>query len=197
VPAERVLEACRGGIRLVGENRVQEAESKIAALASFPEAQDLTWHLIGHLQSNKAKKAANLFNAVQSLDGAALAEKLDAEAAKLGKVLSCLAEVKVSDEPTKFGLAPEALDEFLGRAAEFRHLSIEGLMTVAPYFDDPEKARPFFRRMRELFEAHSSRFKGRKVLSMGMSHDFEVAVEEGSTLVRIGTALFGPRPQKG
>jgi PLP dependent protein len=123
VPAERVLEACRGGIRLVGENRVQEAESKIAALASFPEAQDLTWHLIGHLQSNKAKKAANLFNAVQSLDGAALAEKLDAEAAKLGKVLSCLAEVKVSDEPTKFGLAPEALDEFLGRAAEFRHLS--------------------------------------------------------------------------
>jgi hypothetical protein len=193
VPPETVREARRCGVRLVGENRVQDAEEKKAVLSLDPFCGDLAWHLIGHLQTNKAKKAVALFDCVQSVDSLDLAERLDRLAAETGRTLRCLVEIKVSEEVSKFGLPPGRLDDFLDRAAEWPRLRIEGLMTIAPYFDEPERSRPYFRRVRELFEKRSGRFGPRPVLSMGMTHDFEVAVEEGSSMVRIGTAIFGER----
>jgi pyridoxal phosphate enzyme (YggS family) len=196
VSGESMAEAYRHGVRLFGENRVQEAEAKRDGFRrDCPEA---AWHLIGHLQTNKARKAVELFDAVQSLDSLRLASSLDRTSAETGRSpLGCLVEVKVSDEPAKHGLPPGELERFLDDVAGLSNLRVEGLMTVAPYFDDAETARPYFRRARELFERHSGRFGPKPVLSMGMTHDFEVAVEEGANLVRLGTAVFGDRPPAG
>jgi PLP dependent protein len=194
-PPEQIREAYTAGIRLFGENRVQEFAGKAAALSDLKDAE---WHLIGHLQSNKAVKAAELFSAVDSVDSLRLAEKLNAAAGALGKKLAVLIEVNIGGEAAKSGIAPGSteLDELLLAAPELDHLEFRGLMGIPPYTDDPQQARPYFRRLRELrnqIAARKLHAIGMDVLSMGMSHDFEVAIEEGSTCVRVGTAIFGER----
>ena len=194
-PPEQIREAYAAGLRLFGENRVQEFAAKAATLADLAAAQ---WHMIGHLQTNKAGKAAELFSAADSVDSLKLAEKLDAAARNLGKKLDVLIEVNVGGEAAKTGVAPGSreLEELLLAAPRLEALQFRGLMTVPPFTEDPEGARPYFRQLRELRGA----IAGRKlpavemdVLSMGMSYDFEVAIEEGSTCVRVGTAIFGER----
>ncbi|MDQ1389287.1 MAG: dependent protein [Acidobacteriaceae bacterium] len=194
-PAERIREAYAVGQRLFGENRVQEFAGKITALLDLRDAE---WHLIGHLQTNKAARTAELFRAVDSVDSQKLAEKLDAAAGGLGKKLNVLIEINVGGEAAKSGIAPDspALDELLLAAPRLEALVFRGLMTVPPFTDDPEGARPYFRKLRELRDAIASRKLSAVAmdhLSMGMSHDFEVAIEEGSTCVRVGTAIFGAR----
>lgn len=194
-PADRIGEAYAAGLRLFGENRVQEFGGKAAALADLDAAQ---WHMIGHLQTNKASKAAELFGAVDSVDSVKLAEKLDASARSFGKKLGVLIEVNVGGEAAKSGVAPDSreLEELLAAAARLPALEFRGLMTVPPYMDDPEGARPYFRRLRELRDVIARRKLpgvGMDMLSMGMSHDFGVAIEEGSSCVRVGTAIFGAR----
>lgn len=195
VPAERIIEAYQAGHRLFGENRVQEFAEKFTVLADLRDAE---FHMIGHLQSNKAAKAAEIFHAVDSIDSARLAERLNAAAEKLGKTLDVLIEINVGGEDAKSGIAPGSpeLERILGGAPEWNHLRIRGLMTVPPFTDDPEGARPYFRQLRALRDRLAARNLPSvklDVLSMGMSHDFEVAIEEGSTCVRIGTAIFGTR----
>jgi hypothetical protein len=194
-PPERIREAHAAGLRLFGENRVQEFDGKANALSDLAGAE---WHMIGHLQTNKASKSAELFRAVDSVDSVKLAEKLDAAAASLGKKLSVLIEINVGGEAAKSGVAPDSreLEELLLAAPRLEALEFHGLMTVPPFTENPEDARPYFRQMRELRDAIAARelpAVGMNVLSMGMSHDFEVAIEEGSTCVRVGTAIFGER----
>lgn len=193
--AERIIEAYEAGQRLFGENRVQEFGEKFVGLERL---QDAKFHMIGHLQSNKAAKAAEIFHAVDSVDSAKLAERLNAAAEKLGKTLDVLIEINIGGEGAKSGIAPESveLEEILSGAPEWKSLRIRGLMTVPPFTEDPERARPYFRRLRELRDKLAVRQLPAvqlDQLSMGMSHDFEVAIEEGSTCVRIGTAIFGER----
>jgi len=197
VEPERIREAYAAGLRVFGENRVQEFAGKAAALADLGEAQ---WHLIGHLQSNKAKKAVELFSAVDSVDSLRLAEKLNEAAQQSGKTLAVLIEIKVGDEESKSGIltGSSELEEVLQAAPRLQNLSIRGLMTVPPFTDDPEGVRPYFRKLREWRDRIAARNLpaiGMDALSMGMSHDFEVAIEEGSTCVRVGTAIFGARPK--
>jgi pyridoxal phosphate enzyme (YggS family) len=190
VPVEVVSEALALGVTDLGENRVQEAEGKIAALGRTAAR----WHLIGHLQRNKAGRALQLFDRVHGVDDFELAEALARRAQAAGRRLSILVEVNVSGEPTKFGVAPEALPELAERIAGLDGLEFDGLMTVGAPVERPEDSRPGFERLRSLRDAASARI-GRPLpqLSMGMSGDFEVAVEAGSTMVRVGSALFGPR----
>jgi len=194
-PASAIVEAHDAGLRIFGENRVQEFAEKCGAVKGLPGAD---FHLIGHLQSNKAAKAAEMFDAVDSVDSLNLAEKLNAAAGKLGKVLRVLIEVNVGGEEAKSGVARDApeLQELLSAAPDLPHLAIRGLMAIPPFTEDPEGARPHFRKLRELRDQIAARNLPRvhmDVLSMGMSHDFEVAIEEGSTCVRVGTAIFGSR----
>lgn len=196
-PPDRIREAYAAGLRLFGENRVQEFAAKASALADLPDAG---WHMIGHLQTNKATKAAELFSAVDSLDSVKLAEKLNTSARNLGKKLGVLIEINAGGEAAKSGLAADSreLQELLLAAPRFEALNFRGLMTVPPFTEDPEGARPYFRQLRELWISIAARKLpsiAMDVLSMGMSHDFEVAIEEGSTCVRIGTAIFGERPK--
>jgi len=194
-PPERIREAYEAGLRSFGENRVQEFAGKIDALRELHEAE---WHLIGHLQSNKAAKAAELFVAVDSVDSLRLAQKLNAAAQQFGKKLTVLIEINVGGEAAKSGMPPESreLDELLLAAPELTHLDFRGLMTVPPFTEDPQRSRPYFRKLREWRDQIAARRWPAVVmsaLSMGMSHDFEVAIEEGSTCVRVGTAIFGER----
>jgi PLP dependent protein len=190
-PAETVVAAYQAGLRHFGENRVQEFESKTPALTNLTA----TWHLIGHLQSNKAARAARLFNHVDSVDSLALAQRLDAAAAAENKKLGVLIEVHLSDETTKSGVSEADLPVLAESVSTFPNLQLRGLMTIPPFFDQPEQVRPFFRKLAELREKVSRRIaKPLPILSMGMSHDFEVAIEEGATEIRPGTALFGARP---
>jgi pyridoxal phosphate enzyme (YggS family) len=194
-PPERIREAYNSGLRVFGENRVQEFAGKFDAVRELADAE---WHLIGHLQSNKAGKAAELFGAVDSIDSVKLAERLNAAAENSGKTLSALIEVNVGGEAAKSGAAPDSveLEQILSDAAEWKNLKVRGLMTVPPYTEDPEGARPYFRRLREIRAQIAARNLpgiSMDVLSMGMSHDFGVAIEEGSTCVRVGTAIFGER----
>jgi pyridoxal phosphate enzyme (YggS family) len=198
VEPERIREAYEAGIRVFGENRVQEFDGKAAALKDLNDAE---WHLIGHLQTNKAKKAVELFQAVDSVDSLRLAEKLNQAAQQTNKKLSVLIEINVGGEESKSGVAPDSseLEELLQGIAQLDHLQVRGLMAVPPFAEDPQSSRPYFRRLRELRDAITKRKLPRiemDVLSMGMSHDFEVAIEEGSTCVRVGTAIFGERPKK-
>jgi PLP dependent protein len=194
-PAERIREAYAAGLRVFGENRVQEFAGKADALRDLPDAE---WHLIGHLQSNKAAKATELFNAVDSLDSVRLAERLNVSAESAGKTLSVLIEINVGGEQAKSGVAPgsDELERILKGAARWKDLRVRGLMTVPPYTDDPDGARAYFRQLREIRDGIAARrlpAVSMDVLSMGMSHDFEVAIEEGATWVRVGTAIFGER----
>jgi pyridoxal phosphate enzyme (YggS family) len=194
-PPERIREAYAAGLRLFGENRVQEFGGKVDALSDLHQAE---WHLIGHLQTNKAAKAVELFLAVDSVDSLRLAQKLNSSAQQLEKKLAVLIEVNVGGESAKSGVALESkeLAELLAAAPTLEHLEFRGLMTVPPFSDDPQLARPYFRKLRELRNEITARRMSAismHVLSMGMSHDFEVAIEEGSTCVRVGTAIFGER----
>lgn len=191
IPAERIRQAYEAGLRDFGENRVQEAEAKRPALANL----DITWHLVGHLQTNKARAARELFQYIQSVDSLRLAERLN-RVALPGQRLPVLLEVNLGNEPTKSGAREEEVLRLAEGVSLLPTLELRGLMVVPPFFDDPEGARPFFRRLRELAELIQSRNLpgvSMRELSMGMSHDFEVAIEEGATMVRIGTAIFGPR----
>ena len=202
-PAQAIREAYEAGGRVFGENRVQEFAEKVAALgdlATSPSAlrEPARFHLIGHLQSNKVGKAAEIFHAIDSLDSLRLAEKLNAASQQLGRTLDALIEINIGGEAQKSGLAPDSaeLDELLAAAPQLRNLRIRGLMAVPPWTDDSEPSRPFFRALRELRDRIAQRHLPAvelDVLSMGMSHDFEVAIEEGATCVRVGTAIFGKR----
>jgi PLP dependent protein len=195
VEPRRIREAHAAGLRLFGENRVQEFAEKINLLRDL---DGTGFHLIGHLQTNKAAKAAEMFAAVDSLDSLRLADKLNQAAAKLKRKLDVLIEVNVGGEAAKTGVAPGSaeIEALLGAAPRLESLRFAGLMTVPPFTVDPEQARPHFRRLRELRDTLAARAPSGvelSELSMGMSHDFEVAIEEGATCVRVGTAIFGAR----
>jgi pyridoxal phosphate enzyme (YggS family) len=197
-PAERLLAAVAAGVDALGENRVQEAEAHRATLAAGPSpaGPSPTWHLIGPLQSNKAKAAAELFDLVHSVDRVKIARALDRELAARGRRIEALVEVNLGGEASKHGFAPEGLGDTLRPLADLEHLAVAGVMVIPPPGETPEDSRQWFRRAREIRDALAARpeWAGwRGLLSMGMSDDFEVAVEEGATHVRVGTALFGPR----
>jgi len=183
VDAASIEAAFKAGIRHFGENRVQEAKPKIEQLARLKA--EVTWHMVGHLQTNKAKTASAIFDIIHSVDSLRLAEILDSSAQKK---LPILIQVNASSEETKGGFGPAEIGDAVRRIAKLPNLRIEGLMTIAPWAADPEQARPAFRRLRELRDA-----LGLTHLSMGMTDDFEVAIEEGATIVRIGRAIFGER----
>jgi pyridoxal phosphate enzyme (YggS family) len=189
-PVEALLEAYAAGQRLFGENRVQEWQGKAAAVGAL---DGLEMHLIGPLQSNKTARAAGLFQAVDTVDVLKTAQRLDAAARALGRVLPVLVEVKLSPEASKHGCAPEELSGLLSGMAGLDALEVRGLMTVPPFDEDAETARPYFRRLRTLRDEHREICPTLVELSMGMSGDFHVAIEEGSTCVRVGTAIFGRR----
>jgi pyridoxal phosphate enzyme (YggS family) len=188
---ERIREAVAAGAMILGENRVQEAREKIAGLGPIA-----SWHLIGHLQTNKAKYAVTLFYLIHSVDSIELARELSRQAEKHGKVQDILIEVNVSGETSKEGVGPGGAMDLIREAAKLGNVRVQGLMTIPPFAEDPEASRPHFRKLRELAEDITKEQVPNvvmKELSMGMSGDFEVAVEEGSTLVRVGTAIFGKR----
>jgi pyridoxal phosphate enzyme (YggS family) len=198
-PSEVIREAYQAGLRVFGENRVQEFQEKSELIADLHGAE---WRLIGHLQSNKAAKAAGLFNGVDSVDSLRLAEKLNEAAQKLGHRLQILIEVNIGGEEAKSGVAPVSreFEELLRAAPRLESLEFRGLMTVPPFLQNSEDVRPFFRTLRGIRDELATRKMPRvgiDVLSMGMSHDFEIAIEEGSTCVRVGTAIFGARPTPG
>ena len=189
-PAERVRQAVEAGIGIVGENYIQEAQAKFEIL-SDPTIQ---WHFIGHLQRNKAKYAVRLFELIHSVDSVGLAVELNKQARNAGKTQPVLVQVNISGEPSKSGIGQEQTSELIRTIAEFSNIQVQGLMTMPPYFDAPERARPYFAALRRLRDRlqHTLGLPLRD-LSMGMTGDFEVAIEEGATLVRIGTAIFGDR----
>ncbi len=193
--ADVVRRAVSAGLRLFGENYVQEARAKIQALGDAPGVA-VQWHLIGHLQKNKARLAAGLFDCIQTVDSEPLAEVLDRHARELGRKIPVLCQVNLAGERQKSGIGPEGIGGLVIRVMELAGLDLQGLMLMPPFSPDPEAARPWFRMLRELRDELEARLGLGGVLrelSMGMSHDFDVAVEEGATMVRVGTALFGPR----
>lgn len=187
VGVEEVRRAAALGLKDFGENRLQEARDK---LLTFPQ---LRWHFIGHLQTNKVKEILTDFTLIHSLDRFSLAEALQHWGDKLNRKAAALVQVNVSGEESKYGLDPSELPDFLAALREMPQIAVEGLMTMAPWVEDPEEVRPVFQRLRELQQAHRRPEMMLPHLSMGMTGDFAVAIEEGATMVRIGTALFGPR----
>lgn len=192
VQVPMIREAIDAGVMLLGENRVQEASDKIALLSSLP----ITWHLIGHLQTNKSRPAVELFELIHSLDSVKLAAALDRHGATLRKQVRVLVEVNLGGEPSKAGILEHDLLPLLHACRQFTHLTIEGLMTIPPFRRNPQDVRPFFRRLRLLRDEAATACPDYPLrhLSMGMSHDYEIAIEEGATLVRVGTAIFEARP---
>ena len=186
-----VQKAIDAGARELGENRVQEALAKVGRVHG-----DVRWHLIGHLQSNKARQTVETFDMIHTVDSSELAERLDRIAGELGRNPSVLVQVDLAHEATKSGAGETELPSIIETLDSSSHLTFQGLMTLPPFFDSPELTRPYFRRLREILEGlNRSRSYERRLteLSMGMSHDFEVAIEEGATMVRVGTAIFGSR----
>jgi pyridoxal phosphate enzyme (YggS family) len=183
VDLERIREAVAAGAPALGENRVQEAKDKVDALG-----HPVPWHLIGSLQTNKARDAVRIFDCIHSVDRIDLAREIDRRAGAIGRTLDVLLQVNVGDEPQKGGAPPDDVKRLLDESAALANLRVVGLMAIPPHVDDPEATRPHFRRLRELREA-----LGLRHLSMGMSADYPVAIEEGATMVRVGTSVFGPR----
>lgn len=207
VSVEHIKEAMDAGLRMFGESRVQEAKEKISNLKFeiTPPIPPLVkggmnggveWHLVGHLQKNKAKMAVELFDLIHSVDSIEIAEVINKQAEKIGKIQKILVQVKLSGEISKYGILKENLVELLRHIRSMNNLSVKGLMTIPPFFDNPEMARPYFRELRKLRD--DAEAKGFKLseLSIGMTNDFEVAIEEGATMVRIGTGIFGERESK-
>ncbi len=192
-PVEAIAQAIQAGHYAFGENRVQEAEPKILALRGD---ERLRWHLVGHLQSNKARKAAELFDVIHSLDSHKLALKLNEAALSRSRPLSVFLQVDLGEEETKFGVERSQINSVVSAVRDLPAIRLDGLMTMPPYFEDPERARPFFAELRQLRDELEQKYPGclgERHLSMGMSHDFEIAIQEGATIVRIGTAIFGER----
>lgn len=189
-PVDKILQAYRCGIKHFGENKVQEGMKKIDSLKDYP---DIQWHLIGGLQTNKVKYAVRYFQLIHSLDRQELADEIDKRAKLIGKVQSCLIEVNFGEE-SKHGVREEDIFKLFEYCQSKGNIKIEGLMAIPPYFENPEEVRPFFVKLRNIKESLEKVYNIKlEHLSMGMSHDFEVAVEEGATIVRIGTAIFGER----
>ena len=188
VEAARIKEAIEAGASILGENYIQEAQKKIEEIG-----HPVSWHFIGHLQSNKAKYAIRLFDMIHSLDSIPLAEELNRRAEQADRVIKVMVEVNLSKEATKFGTDEETVVNLAKRIHHLNHLYLEGLMTMPPYFDSPEMSRPYYIALRELKEKMVKEGIPMKELSMGMSNDFEIAIEEGATYVRVGTAIFGAR----
>lgn len=188
VDVDRIAEAVESGLEIVGENYVQEALRKREVLGDR-----VRWHMIGHLQRNKARHAVGLFEMIHSVDSLKLAQELQKRAAKEGREVEVLLQVNLSGEETKSGVAPEGVQELAEAISEMPNLRLKGLMTMPPYFEDPDGARPYFQALRRLRDELQRRGLPVEELSMGMSADFEVAIEEGATLVRVGTAIFGQR----
>jgi len=192
VATDRVRQAVRAGVRILGESYIQEARAKHSELSDL----SIDWHFIGHLQTNKAKFAVRIFDLIHTLDSLKLARELDRQAARRDRVQPVLIQVNISREKTKSGIAIEQIESLVRDASGLEHLSVRGLMTMPPFFDQPEQARPYFNRLSQLarhIDALGIAGVSMKELSMGMSGDFEVAIEEGATLVRVGTAIFGAR----
>jgi PLP dependent protein len=187
VDTERIRQAIEAGVPALGENRVQEARAKIADLG-----RPVPWHLVGHLQTNKVRDALELFDVIQSLDRLDLAKELDKRGRARGRAVDTLVEVNVAGEASKGGVAPDGLGELLEAIGGLPHVTVRGLMAIPPAATEPDDSRVWFQALRKLGERH-----GLSELSMGMSGDFEVAIEEGATVVRVGTAIFGPRPPRG
>lgn len=193
VPADRVRDAVEAGVSIIGENYIQEAREKASALSHLP----ICWHFIGHLQTNKSKYAVRIFDLIHSVDSLKLALELNAQAKKISKIQQILIQVNVAGEKTKSGVSVVDASLLIREAGKLENLKIQGLMTMPPYFDAPEMARPYFEKLHDLsqsLDAENIPNVDMKELSMGMSGDFETAVEAGATLVRIGTAIFGHRP---
>ena len=188
VETDRIREAIEAGVTILGENYVQEAQKKIEEIGKL-----VSWHFIGHLQSNKAKVAVRLFDTIHSVDSVALAEELNRRAQQANQKIPVMIEVNLSGETTKFGTEEEKVTTLVQGVLKLDHLSLEGLMTMPPYFDDPEMSRPYFVQLRDLKERLVKGGIPLKELSMGMSNDFEIAIQEGATYVRVGTAIFGAR----
>lgn len=186
---EQIKEAISTGVKIIGENKVQEAKEKYQILTA-----DIEWHLVGHLQTNKAKYAIEIFDFIHSVDSIKLAKEIDKRSLQFGKITNVLVEVNISGEETKYGIKPEQVEPFLKEISEFSRIRVRGLMTIAPIVEDKEEVRPYFRKLRELSkEIKSKNIKNVKMdhLSMGMTDDFEVAIEEGANMVRIGRGIFG------
>lgn len=188
VESARIKEAIEAGVSILGENYVQEAQKKIDEIG-----RTVSWHFVGHLQSNKAKYAIRLFDMIHSLDSISLAEELNRRVEKEGRTMNAMIEVNLSGEATKFGAEEARVFDIAQRVLNLSHLSLVGLMTMPPYFDSPEMSRPYFIQLRELKEKMIKEGIPLRELSMGMSNDFEIAIEEGATFVRVGTAIFGER----
>lgn len=201
VDAFRIVEAVHAGQFLFGENYVQEGISKIEEVKRLLANEDvfshIEWHFIGHLQTNKAKFIPDRFHCLETLDSIELAHALNRRFSAMGKNLDVLIQINIGDDPAKSGVSPGEIKDFLGELYEFSHISVKGFMTITPYSEDLEQVRTWYRALRELRDDVQENFKGFKLteLSMGMSHDFLVAVEEGATIVRVGTAIFGERPK--
>lgn len=188
-PIETILEAKKAGINNIGENRIQEAEAKFAEIGDT-----VNWHLVGHLQRNKVKKALEIFTMIQSLDSLVLVEEIERRGAGMAKLVPCLVEVNISGESSKFGVHPDSLAELLAGVLKLEHIKLVGLMTVGPFTQDKDEIRRGFVLLRELRDRAENVFGCYLPhLSMGMSDDYEIAVEEGATMVRLGRVLFGPR----
>ena len=193
ISIQQIKEAIGAGLRIFGESKVQEAKEKIQDARFKMQDSDIQWHLIGHLQKNKAKTAVELFEMIHSVDSLELAEATDKHAEKTGKIQKILLQVKISDEISKYGILKDNLSETIKEISEMKNLSIKGLMTIPPFFENPENARPYFNELRALRDKAEIMGFNLPELSMGMTNDFEVAIEEGATMVRIGTAIFGER----
>ena len=192
-PCEAIASAIAAGIHRFGESRVQEAETKIPYFTDTPKPE---WHLVGHLQSNKARRAVELFDVIQSVESVKLAERINQAALELGKIIPMLLQVDLGNEETKFGAPPDEVREIIEAISGLKGIRLDGLMTLPPYFENQEDARPYFERLRELgekLEAEQPGCLGNRHLSMGMSHDFEAAIREGATIIRVGTSIFGTR----
>jgi hypothetical protein len=186
-----ILEAIDVGIKIIGENYVQDAERKYEVIG-----KRVSWHLIGHLQRNKVKRAVRLFDMIQTLDSLELAGLIDRECKKIGKIMPALVEINIAGEPQKSGILPQNLEEFIGEVVRFKNLRLCGLMTMGPWMEDPCGLRPYFKEAKRLFDRVSQIYGDTldwRYLSMGMSSSYRVAIEEGANMVRLGTVLFGPR----
>ncbi len=191
VDIKKIQEAIDWGLKIFGESRVQEAKEKIERLSTADyRLPTISWHLVGHLQKNKAKIAVQLFDLIHSLDSAELAAEINRNAEKIGKTQKVLIQVKLSEEETKHGVAKEDLLDLIKAVSEMNNLKLEGLMTMPPFSDDPEMVRPYFKELRKLRDTIEKSGFALPELSMGMTNDFEVAIEEGATMVRIGTGIF-------
>ncbi len=189
---EEILEAADSGIEIAGENYVQEAVRKYSEIGDR-----VKWHMIGHLQRNKVRDVLRMFECIQSVDSLRLAKEIDRQCERSERVMPVLLEINIAGEESKYGISPEEIPNMLQQIAVLPNLRVKGLMTMEPYLDDPEDSRPYFRRMKRLFDevrSYDIANAEMEILSMGMSNSYQVAIEEGSNMVRVGTRLFGPRP---